>query len=143
MSSPDSNSSLFSYSSINAATPPPTQLGVAWKTKRNVPKKPSLLLADGLLYAIDDNGVATCWEAATGAVVWNERIGGNYSAAPVAGAGRLYFCSEEGKTTVVAMGREFKKLAENTLADGFMASPAITDSSLILRTRTALYRIAP
>ena len=128
---------------VNVATTPTTELQIAWKTKRNVPKKPSLTLADGLLYAIDDNGVATCWEAATGTVIWNERVGGNHSAAPVVGAGRIYFSSEEGKTIVVALGREFKKLAENTLPDGFMAAPAITGNSLILRTRTALYRINP
>lgn len=116
-------------------------LAIVWKSKRNVPKKPSLTLMDDLLYGLDDNGVATCWEAANGTVVWNERVGGNYSAAPVAADGRLYFCSEEGKTVVVATGREFKKLAENTLEDGFMASPAISGKSLFLRTKTALYRI--
>ena len=126
---------------VNATTPSDTQLQVAWKSKRNVPKKPSLLLLDDLLYAIDDNGVATCTEAETGKVVWNERIGGNYSAAPIAADGRLYFCSEEGKTTVVALGREFNKLAENTLDDGFMASPAVTGKSLVLRTKTNLYRV--
>lgn len=127
----------------NADTPPNTQLRVAWKTKRNVPKKPSLLLLDDLLYGIDDNGVATAWEAKTGAVLWNERIGGNYSASPLAAEGRLYFFSEEGKATVVAAGREFRKLAENQLDDGFMASPAVSGSALILRTKTHLYRIEP
>ena len=126
---------------VNATTPSDSQLQVAWRTKRNVPKKPSLLLLGDLLYTIDDNGVATCLEAESGKVVWNERIGGNYSAAPIAADGRIYFCSEEGKTTVVALGREFKKLAENTLDDGFMASPAVSGKSLVLRTRTNLYRV--
>jgi len=126
---------------VNAAEPPPTQLQVVWKTKRNVPKKPSLLLVGDLLFGIDDNGVATCWEAKTGHTFWNERIGGNYSAAPLAAEGRIYFFSEEGKTTVVAAEREFKKLAENQLGDGFMASPAVSGKALFLRTRTELYRI--
>lgn len=116
-------------------------LRVAWKTKRNVPKKPSLQLSDDLLFSIDDGGVASCLEARTGKEVWRERIGGNYSASPLCAEGRLYFLSEEGKCTVVAAGREFKKLAENTLSDGFMASPAVSGQSLILRTRTHLYRI--
>jgi len=126
---------------VNAAETPTGQLQVVWKAKKNVPKKPSLLLADDLLYGIDDNGVATCWNAKTGEVIWNERIGGNYSAAPLAAEGRLYFFSEEGKTTVVAASREFKKLAENQLGDGFMASPAVSGKALFLRTRTELYRI--
>lgn len=125
----------------NAEAPAATQLRVVWKTKRNVPKKPSLTFADGLLYGMDDNGVATCWEPKTGGVIWNERIGGNYSASPLAADGRLYFFSEDGKATVVALGREFKKLAENKLASGFMASPAVSGQSLVLRTKTDLYRV--
>jgi len=125
----------------NAATPSDTRLQIVWKTKRNVPKKPALTLLGELLFALDDNGVATCWEARTGTLVWNERIGGNYSASPVAGGDRLYFCSEEGKTTVVAAGRQFTTLAENSLEDGFMASPAVSGKALFLRTKAALYRI--
>ena len=94
-----------------------------------------------LLYAIEDNGTASCWEALTGKAVWSERLGGHYSASPLAAGGRIYFFSEEGKTTVVAAGREFKKLAENQLDDGFMASPAVCGKALFLRTRTSLYRI--
>ena len=77
----------------------------------------------------------------TGKVVWSERLGGHYSASPLAAGGRIYLFSEEGKTTVLAAGREFKKLAENQLGDGFMASPAVSGNALFLRSRTQLYRI--
>ena len=117
------------------------QLQVVWKTKQNAPKKPSLLLLGDLLFAIDDNGTVTCWEAMTGTVVWSERLGGHYSASPLAAGGRIYLFSEEGKTTVLATGREFKKLAENQLGDGFMASPAVSGEALFLRSRTQFYRI--
>ncbi|HAB19931.1 MAG TPA: PQQ-binding-like beta-propeller repeat protein [Verrucomicrobiota bacterium] len=125
----------------NESTPADSQLRIEWRSKRNVPKKPALLFLGDLLYAVDDNGVATCWEAKTGHVVWNERVGGNYSASPIAGEGRIYLCSEEGKTIVVAAGRQFAKLAENQLEDGFMASPAVSGKALFLRTKSALYRI--
>jgi outer membrane protein assembly factor BamB len=126
----------------NAPAKPGTQLQVAWMTKRGVPKKPSLALVGDLLFGIEDGGVATCWEAKTGHVVWNERIGGNYSASLLAAEGRVYFFSEEGKTTVVvADTREFRKLAESQLGDGFMASPAVTGKALFLRSRSKLYRI--
>lgn len=125
----------------NAAIPPDSQLQIIWRSKRGVPKKPALLRLDELLFGIDDSGIATCWEAQTGKVVWNERVGGNYSASPVAAEGRLYVCSEEGKTTVLAADRQFAKLAENLLEDGFMASPAISGKALFLRTKSALYRI--
>lgn len=119
-----------------------TQLRIAWMTKRSVPKKPSLQLAGDLIYGVEDGGVATCWEAKTGTVVWNERLGGNYSASPLGAPGRVYFFSEEGKTTVIATDtREFKKLAENQLGDGFMSSPAASGKALLLRSRTHLYRI--
>jgi outer membrane protein assembly factor BamB len=128
---------------LDAKAPGPTdmQLKVVWKTKKNAPKKPSLLLLGDLLYAIEDNGVATCWEAMTGTVVWSEHIGGHYSASPLAAGDRVYVFSEEGKTTVLATGREFKKLAESQLGDGFMASPAVSGNALFLRSRSHLYRV--
>ena len=54
---------------------------------------------------------------------------------------RVYFFSEDGKTTVIEAGRQYKLLAENQLDDGFMASPAVSGRALFLRTRTHLYRI--
>ncbi len=124
-----------------APGPPDMQLQVVWKTKRKAPKKPSLLLLGELLYAVEDNGVFTCWEAMTGKVVWSERIGGHYSASPLAAGDRIYLFSEEGKTTALAAGREYKKLAENQLGDGFMASPAVAGNALFLRSRSNLYRV--
>lgn len=118
-----------------------TSTNVAWRVMKSVAKKPSALLVDDLVYMIHDGGVASAIEAKTGREVWAERIGGNYSSSPIVADGKLYFFSEEGKGTVVAAGREFRKLAENTLAAGFMASPAVTENALILRTKTHLYRI--
>jgi len=128
---------------LDAKAPGPagTQLQVVWKTKQNAPKKPSLLLLGDLLYAIEDNGVVTCWEAMTGKVVWSERIGGHYSASPLAAGDRIYLLSEEGKTTVLSAGREYKKLAESQLDDGFMASPAVAGNALFLLSRSHLYRV--
>ena len=101
----------------------------------------SILLVDDLLYGIDDNGNANCWEAKTGQVVWSQRLEGDYSASPIAATGRIYFFSEKGLTTVVAAGREFRKIAQSQLGDGFMASPAVSGNALFLRSRTNLYRI--
>ncbi|MBL9135578.1 MAG: PQQ-binding-like beta-propeller repeat protein [Verrucomicrobiales bacterium] len=125
----------------NGEPPSGSQLQIVWKSKRGIPKKPSLILHEGLLFGIEDGGVATCWDAKSGDVVWNERLGGNHSSSPLLADGRIYFLTEEGKAVVVAAGREFKKLAENTLGDGFMASPAVDGNALILRSRTHLYRV--
>ncbi len=126
---------------VNGEVPADSQLAVAWRSKRATPKKPALTLVGDLLFGVEDGGVATCWEAQTGTVVWNERLGGNYSASPLAAEGRLYCFSEEGKTVVLATDRKFQKLAENQLADGFMASPAVAGKSLFVRTKSALYRL--
>ena len=123
------------------AAPGDGQLRVVWKDKHNAPKKPSFLLLGDLLYGMEDTGIATCWEATSGKVLWSERTGGHYSASPLAAAGRIYFFSEEGKATVFAAGREFKKLAESQLGDGFMASPAVSGEALFLRSRTQIYRV--
>jgi outer membrane protein assembly factor BamB len=118
-----------------------TSTHVVWRTNQGVPKKPSLLLKDDLIFMINDVGIMTCLEAKTGAVVWKSRLKGTYSASPLLASGRIYVFDEDGKTTVVEAGRKFKVLAENQLSDGFMASPAVAGRALILRTRTHLYRI--
>jgi outer membrane protein assembly factor BamB len=118
-----------------------TDTHVVWKVKRGVSNKPSILLVDDLIYMIGDTGIASCVDARTGEQVWQQRIGGEYSASPVYADGRLWFFSEDGKTTVLEPGRVFKQVAENRLDEGFLASPAIAGKAFYLRTRTHLYRI--
>lgn len=118
-----------------------TDTHIAWRLGKYVSNKPSAILLDGLLYMTADNGIATCLEAKTGRQVWQQRLRGRQSASPLAAEGRIYFFSQEGKTTVVAAGRDYRVLAENRLDDGFMASPAVTGRALILRTKTRLLRI--
>jgi outer membrane protein assembly factor BamB len=118
-----------------------TDTHVAWRVKRSVSNKPSILLIDDLIYMIGDAGVATCVEAKTGQQVWQQRIGGEYSASPVYADGKIWLFSEDGKTTAIKPGRAFETLAENKLDEGFLASPAIAGKAFFLRTRTHLYRI--
>ncbi len=118
-----------------------TDSHVAWKFSRNVPCKPSPVFHEGLVYTISDSGIATCLEADTGRLVWQERIGGQYSASPLAADGRLYLFSHEGKSAVLRPGRKLEVLAVNSLPNGFMASPAVSGKSLFLRTKTHLYRV--
>ena len=118
-----------------------TATHVVWTFARSVPNKPSILLIDDLLYMINDVGIASAVEAKTGELVWQSRVGGTFSASPIAVNGRIYLFDEDGKTTVIEAGREFKPLAENTLDNGFMASPAVGGNALYVRTRTDVYRI--
>ncbi len=118
-----------------------TDTHVVWSSKRSIGSKPSHLLVEDLLYVVHDSGVLSCFEAKSGQTVWTHRLGGNFSASPVFAGGLMYFCSEEGETTVVRPGGQYDQVAVNQLDDGFMASPAVLEKSLILRTRSHLYRI--
>ena len=90
---------------------------------------------------VSDAGLLSCREIATGREVWRQRLGGHYAASPIYADGRLYFCNQEGKATVIKPGRSYQLLATNTLESGCMASPAVSGKSLFLRTKTHLYRI--
>jgi len=117
---------------------------VKWRTKKDVPTRPSVLVDGGLLYMVSDTGLASCLDAATGKVYYAEqRLDGEFSASPVLADGHIYYCNQIGKTFVVPVGKTFEVIAENRLGEarnvGFMASPAIAGDALYLRTTTHLY----
>ena len=118
-----------------------TETHVNWKEDRNMPSKPSMLLIDDRLYAVNDKGILTCLDANSGEMVWRERVDGDYAASPLYGAGHIYLFNQNGETTVVQPGDEFKKVASNKLDGSFMASPAVAGNALFLRTDKALYRV--
>jgi outer membrane protein assembly factor BamB len=118
-----------------------TKTHVAWRLTRGAPYTPSPLLVGSELYVVSDLGIVTCVDAVTGTVYWQQRIGGNHSASPVFAAGRIYFLSEEGVATVIAPGRTFQKLATNVLDGATLASMAVIDASILVRTQSHLYRL--
>ncbi|MCA8991661.1 MAG: PQQ-binding-like beta-propeller repeat protein [Planctomycetaceae bacterium] len=118
-----------------------TETHLVWEQKKSMPSKPSPLLIDGKIYVIQDQGVATCLDVKTGDPIWQQRIGGNYSASPVFAGGNIYASNEDGQTTVFRPGNKYEEVAVNQLEDGFMASPAIIGNAMILRTRSAVYRV--
>ena len=119
-----------------------TRTHVAWKLSRGAPLTPSPLVAGDELYVVTDNGIASCLDAATGAVRWQQRLGNSFSASPVLADGRLYFLDEDGRTTVVKAGPVFEPLAANVLDGATLASMAVASRSFFIRTATHLYRIA-
>jgi outer membrane protein assembly factor BamB len=118
-----------------------TRTHVAWTLRRSAPHTPSPLAVGDELYVVSDIGIATCLDGRTGETLWRERLGGNYSASPVFADGRIYFLSEEGVATVLAPGKTFEKLATNTLDGATLASMAVADRSIFIRTDSALYRV--
>jgi outer membrane protein assembly factor BamB len=119
-----------------------TRTHVAWTISRGAPYTPSPLLLGNDLYYVSDTGVLSLADATSGQIIWQQRLAGNYSASPVSADGRIYFQSEEGVTTVIAPGREFRKLAASQLDGATLASMAVSSGSFFIRSHTHLYRIA-
>ncbi|HVJ81953.1 MAG TPA: PQQ-binding-like beta-propeller repeat protein [Planctomycetia bacterium] len=86
---------------------------LVWEQKKGMPNIPSMVCVSPHLYAVTDAGVATCLKGESGEVVWQNRLGGNFAASPVAAAGRIYFFGDRGDTTVVETGPTFKTHAKN------------------------------
>jgi len=118
-----------------------TDTHVAYTIERGAPFTPSPLVVGDEFYMVSDIGVASCLDAATGKTIWQQRMPGNYSASPIFADGRIYFLSEEGVATVIAPGKEFRKLGSNTLDGTTFASIAVSQGSLFIRSETHLYRI--
>ena len=112
---------------------------LVWEQSKGMPKIPSLLHVKPHLFALTDGGIATCLKAATGEIVWQERLGGNFSASPVAAEDRIYFVSDSGETTVVAASPEFKVLAKNRLGEKVQASLALAHGHIFIRTEKHLF----
>ena len=119
-----------------------TESHVEWKELKRISKKPSPLLVGDYLYVLeDDGGVLSCLDALTGEGVWQERLGGNFSASPMFADDKIYLCNQEGQTSVVAPGDEFRTIAVNEIDGEIMASPAPLNGGLLIRSDSALYRI--
>jgi outer membrane protein assembly factor BamB len=114
---------------------------VKWRESSQIPEMPSPTVVDGHLYVLSENGIVSCIEPETGLRIWRARIEGDYSASLLEAAGRIYAFSQEGVTTVFSPGERFEKLAENRLDGRIMATPAVVDGAMYLRTDSALYRL--
>ncbi len=114
---------------------------VEWVRQRSIPFTSSPLLVGEEIYIVSDIGVISCLDAATGDVIWQQRVVGNYSASPTYADGRIYFLSEEGVATVIAPGTEYRLLASNRLDGWTLASMAVSGGSIFIRSDTNLYRI--
>lgn len=118
--------------------------GLAWWTDKAGSYIPTPIVHGYNLYVGDDNGVLTVFDAETGKRKYRERLAGggaNYSASPVAAGGKIYFTSEDGDIHVIEAGDHYKLLATNAMNETCMATPAISDGLLFIRTRHQLYCI--
>jgi outer membrane protein assembly factor BamB len=119
----------------------PVKKEAAWQQAKGAPNTPSMLVVGGELYVVSDSGIATCFDAKTGATHWSERLGGGFSASPVFAEGKIYFLNEEGIASVVKASKTFELLSKNELGDRTLASPAILDNAILIRSASALWKI--
>lgn len=120
-----------------------TRSHVAWRYERAVSSVPSPVVVGDYLYAVRNGGIVTCLNAKTGARVWQERLpaGGDYYASPVAADGKIYLLSEEGVVTVIAAKPVYQLISSNDMGERCMASPAISDGRIFIRSDSSLFCI--
>jgi outer membrane protein assembly factor BamB len=114
---------------------------VVWQAPTGAPYISSLVHNGGLIYMASDVGGVTVLDAATGDRVWQQRIPGVFSASPVAGDGKVYFVTEGGSTVVIGGGRQPAILARNELDVRLIASPALSNGQIFLRSDDRLFAI--
>ncbi len=115
-----------------------TETHLAWRAVRGGPHVPSPILVSDRLFTANDTGIATCFDATTGKLVWQDRIRDRFSASPIEAGGLLYFASETGITFVLRAADKFEIVAENDIGSPMLASPAVFDDKILLRTQTEL-----
>ena len=114
---------------------------VAWQVPTGAPYISSVLYYEGVIYMANGNGIVTAVDAESGQRVWQDRLGGVYSASPLAGDGKIYFFSETGETLVLKAGRRLEVLARNDLGEHVVSSPAVSDGRLFIRTDESLIAV--
>ncbi|MBA3701110.1 MAG: PQQ-binding-like beta-propeller repeat protein [Planctomycetes bacterium] len=115
---------------------------VAWKTNKHLPYISSPLWYQGRVYAMQNGGLLSCYDAASGTVQYvAERVGaqGDYYSSAVAADGRIYIASQKGTVVVLAAGNELKVLARNQMEGQVFATPAIVDGIIYVRTEQGLW----
>jgi outer membrane protein assembly factor BamB len=118
---------------------------LAWRTDRGSSYTPTPIVHERILYSVTDNGILSAYHVATGERLYQTRISpaaSSFSASPVAAGDNLYFTSEDGEVFVIQGGLPFKLIATNSMGEVCMATPAVVDGMLLVRTRTQLVAIA-
>lgn len=116
-----------------------SQSHVVWNREKGNSDLSAPILIGDRIFSVLNNGVVNCVNVKTGEEIWKDRIEGTFTASPIAGAGRIYFCNEEGDCYVVEASDSFRLIAKNHLTEGMRASPSAADGHLFLRTFTRLY----
>jgi outer membrane protein assembly factor BamB len=117
---------------------------IAWSKTGRGSYMPTPLIYKGVLYVLANNGVFDAYDLKTGEEVYRQRlsaVGNGFSASPVAADGKIYLSNEDGDIIVVAAGPEFKQIAVNPMGELVMATPALSDGVMYVRTVRSLFAV--
>jgi outer membrane protein assembly factor BamB len=117
-----------------------TETHVVWRDTKGAPYIPSVLAVNDLLLSVNPAGVAFCYDAATGEVLWQEKLG-RHHASPVLVGGLVFYVNDAGQINVIKPGRTFERIAQYELGESCYASPALSDGQVFLRGFQNLYCI--
>jgi outer membrane protein assembly factor BamB len=109
-----------------------TDTHIAWSDTKGAPYVPSMIVADDFLLSINRGGTAFCYEAATGKVLWQKKLG-RHHASPVLVGGQIFLINDDGQVNVIKPGTEFERVAMYELGESCYASPAISEGRVYLR----------
>ena len=117
---------------------------VAWSRTGRGSYMPTPLVYDGILYVLANNGVLDAYDVKSGVEIYRERLthlGSGFSASPVAADGRIYLTNEDGEILVAAAGRAFRHIATNTIGELLMATPALSEGVMYVRSSSSLLAV--
>ena len=127
---------------VDGSTGDLTDSHVQWRAIKAMPKTPSPIAVDGLVYAIDDTGSLSCLDAISGELLWKEKLIGNFSASPVLAGDTLYCCTEDGVCYVLKVSSAGAEIIwETDLEERILASPAVVDEAIYIRSDPHLWKI--
>lgn len=116
----------------------PTSEKPVWEYSKNTSDSCCPVGTNGLIFIVSDNGFAQCLDATNGTSYWNERLGGDFKSSPIACNGKIYFINLDGICTIVEATKTFTVVEKNSVGEGVIASPAVSQDHLLIRTRKSL-----
>jgi outer membrane protein assembly factor BamB len=117
---------------------------VSWSRTGRGSYMPTPLIYDGILYVLAHNGVFDAYDLKTGEEIYRQRlpnVGSGFSSSPVAADGKIYLSSEDGDMLVVAAGRNFRHISTNSMGELLMATPALSDGVMYVRSSASLFAV--
>ena len=118
-----------------------TSTNLAWENKKILPYVPSMLTWENYLLAVNDKGLALCYQAQAGKPVWTEHLANGFTASPILIDRKVYAVSEDGEVFVFPAGPSFKLLAKNSIGEKVTATPAVANNRLFIRGQEHLFCI--